>query len=52
MPTEARVEQKKREKERTEQGKEPKQRKTTIEDHRDDCGDSLKGLGHDDSDID
>ena len=44
-PTEARVRQKEQDKLRKAQGKEPRKRKKIVEDHHDDCGDCLTGIG-------
>ena len=51
FPTEARIRQKKAEQERKEAGKEPKKRQKFLEDHYDDCGDSLKGIAHLDDEL-
>ena len=50
-PTEARIRQKKADQERKEAGLEPKKRKRFLEDHCEDCGDSLKGLSHLDDEV-
>jgi hypothetical protein len=52
FPTDERVEWKKRQKEMKELGLEPNKRKKVVEDHHDDCGADISGLGPaDDQDL-
>ena len=47
FPTDERVEWKRKRKENKEKGIEVKKRTKVVEDHHDDCGDNLLGLGDD-----
>ena len=51
FPTDERVEWKRKRKENKEKGIEVKKRIKVVEDHRDDCGDNLLGLGDDVSEL-